>query len=140
MTKKKPVPSIPISTGIEMLYGRLKSIEATHGMLVAEKFLEWMMKELPDVAGTSAKMKELNMRKTYGIEIKADFEDPAREKMMKKLMRQSCRQILAKANLLADNGRPAQAACRTDDWFEGGTLEELGAVDADDDQAEETKT
>lgn len=130
------MPRTPITSfgrEAELFYGTIESMarkNETSAAVVLKKLNE-ILTYMRAQDWESLDALELLMRKTYGIEVKADFEDPAREAMMKKLLRQATRQILAKANLLADNGRPAQAACRTEDWFEGGTLEELGGLDDD---------
>jgi len=132
----KRIPKTGFKREAELLYGAIESMGRTNEDAAAVVLLKLnqILNYIRAQDWQHADMQELLMRKTYGIEIKADFEDPAREKMMKKLIRQATRQVLAKANLLVDNGRPAQAACRTADWFEGGTLEELGGIE--DDEAE----
>lgn len=132
----KRSPKTGFKREAELLYGAIESMGRTNEDAAAVVLLKLnqILNYIRAQDWQHADMQELLMRKTYGIEIKADFEDPAREKMMKKLIRQATRQVLAKANLLVDNGRPAQAACRTEDWFEGGTLEELGGIE--DDEAE----
>lgn len=132
----KRIPKTGFKREAELLYGAIESMGRTNEDAAAVVLLKLnqILNYIRAQDWQHADMQELLMRKTYGIEIKADFEDPAREKMMKKLIRQATRQVLAKANLLVDNGRPAQAACRTEDWFEGGTLEELGGIE--DDEAE----
>lgn len=57
-------------------------------------------------------------RKTYRIELKADFDDAASHEIMLGIAKQYARDLLGSAMLLQDNRKPA-VALMTDDSFHG---------------------
>lgn len=72
-----------------------------------------------------------DMRKTYFIEVKVDFQQDAvtKYKLIESTLREAAANILATAALLND-GRPTQVAFRSDDIFEGNA--DLEIVNASD--------
>jgi hypothetical protein len=74
------------------------------------------------------------MRKTYTIDLKIDFDDDTRHKVMLHLSRKMARMLLTQAALIADNRQP-QVALTCDDFFEGGSKEAL--MDLPDQNPEE---
>jgi hypothetical protein len=67
---------------------------------------------------------DAEVRKTYNVSLKIDFDDAKRHNAMLHLVRRAARQLLTQATLLADNRQP-QVAIECDDFFEGGSKEGL---------------
>jgi len=66
-------------------------------------------------------------RKIHTVELKFDADDPERHKAARQMMRKMARMVLIQAHMIAEpGGRVPQAAYRNEDFFEGGTLEDLG--------------
>lgn len=103
-------------TTLEAIAGRLHLLNKTDPKL-AQMTLDRIMGYLLPPKGD-------DVRKTYQIELKIDFEDKDRHKIAAHLMRKAARTILTQANMIAD-GREPQISFRTDDFFEGGTIESL---------------
>jgi len=61
---------------------------------------------------------EEDMRKTYTISLKINFNDDSRHDDAMEMMREAAREVYAKATLIAD-GRQPQVAFQTEDYFEG---------------------
>lgn len=111
---------------MELLVGRLDSMArdsearaAVFAMYLSRTLMRFE-KDHPHVFDT----RMLQMRKTYDIQLKIDFDDPSRHKIAMHFMRKAARTILTQANMIAD-GREPQIALTTDDFFEGGTIENL---------------
>lgn len=116
----KPKP-ISIKTASEIFIGRLTLLHKRDPVL-AQTTLERVIRMMQIATG------DADVRKTYQIELKIDFDDPARHRAMLKVMRKQGRNVLTAAMLLMDNREP-QIAISTDDFFEGGTKEALREVD-----------
>lgn len=73
------------------------------------------------------KGRRFDMRKTYTVEIKVDFDDEERHELMIPVLRKAARNLLTNASLLADNHRQPQVAVRSEDFFAGP--EEISAME-----------
>ena len=110
-------------TLLEMIAGRLNVLYA-HDPDRAE----FIVNSIIDAMAVPGVRREgQDMRKTYKIELKIDFEDEKRHKIATHLMRKAARGILTQATLIAD-GREPQVAFISDDFFEGGTQESLAEL------------
>lgn len=67
---------------------------------------------------------ENDMRKTYSIELKINFNDDTRHDAVMEIMRNAARKVLTQAVMIAD-GRDPKVALRTEDYFEGITDKDL---------------
>lgn len=103
----------------EIVLGRIHSLQKTDPRL-AQFTIDRIMNFIDPP-------KEDSVRKTYKIELKIDFEDASRHKIAMHLMRKAARGVLTQATLIAD-GRQPQIGFFCDDFFEGGTQEDLAEL------------
>lgn len=61
---------------------------------------------------------EEEMRKTYTIQLKINFNDDSRHDHALQMMREKAQEVLAMATLISD-GRKPQVALQSEDYFEG---------------------
>lgn len=114
---------LSIKTASEIFIGRLTLLvqrDPDRAQVILNRVIQMMTLATGDV----------DVRKTYTIDLKIDFDDPARHKAMLRVVRKNGRQLLTAAMLLMDNREP-QIGIQTDDFFEGGTKEALQEVDSD---------
>lgn len=118
---------------IEQVMGGLSIYANTHGHMAATDLL----KELAQMLRTANRKQTLAdlkhfeevmmTRKVHTVELKFDADDPERHKAARAMMRKMARMVLIQAHMIAEpGGRVPQAAYRNEDFFEGGTLEDLG--------------
>jgi hypothetical protein len=112
----KPTVEQRWRTATEQLIGRLTTLNKTN----PERAIV-LIEQLLRVSGFTG---DAEVRKTYMVSLKIDFDDEKRHGIMLKLARQAGRLLLTQASLIADN-RPPQVAIECDDFFEGGTRETL---------------
>jgi len=128
---------------IEQVMGGLSIYADTHGYMATTDLLKGLAEMLRQANRnkTMADVKHFKeammTRKTHTIEVKFDSEDVERHKAVRMMMRKLARTALIQAHLLADDRAP-QAMYRNEDFFEGGTLEDLG--EEFDDSAPLTET
>jgi len=110
---------IPLDTLLEQVAGRLQLVyreDPARAMKIVLFIIDHLT--IPE--------SERRMRQTYTIEVKINFDDDDRHKVMFHLMRKAARQIVGQVQLLADNpNRPAEVMFQTADFYEGGTQHTL---------------
>lgn len=115
--RPKGTPEQRYNTLTEVFIGRLMVLYKQNPERAAD-FLDKALTMMGIIQG------DPDVRKTYTIDIKIDFDDDNRHKVMLHIARKAARQLLTQASLLADNRQP-QVGITTDDFFEGGTKEAL---------------
>jgi len=84
---------------------------------------------------TPQELEDLMSRKTYVIELKAEFEDETRHEALQKILRRAARQIYTSAMLLNDKERvKPQIALHSEDFFAG--TEQLTIKEPEDEPTE----
>lgn len=116
-----PYKPISIQTASEIFVGRLTLLmkrDPQQAQVVLNRVINMMTIATGDP----------DVRKTYTIDLKIDFDDPTRHKTMLHIVRKNARMLLTQATLIADNRQP-QVGITCDDFFEGGTKEGLMDLD-----------
>lgn len=129
----KPIPvERQIQTASEMFIGRLTLLYRNNPDQ-ADAVLRRVVQMMVIASG------DPEVRKTYTLDLKIDFDDSNRHKAMMHIFRKKAREVLTAAQLLADH-RPPQIGITVGDFFEGGTVEGLMDIGdhPDDDVAEQT--
>lgn len=84
---------------------------------------------------TPQELEDLMSRKTYVIELKAEFDDETRHAALQKILRRAARQIYTSAMLLNDKERAKpQIALHSEDFFAG--TEQLTIKEPDEELAD----
>lgn len=112
-----------LRTNRELFEGAMTVFTNKFGDKAAADMLHYLITSVR-AANLTERIEDLT-RKTHTIDLKFDSDDEARHAMVRKLCRKMARTLLTQATLLAD-GRPPQAAYHNEDFFEGGSKEDLG--------------
>jgi len=117
-----------MKTMMEMLIGRLRSIQADPDRAAAYQ-------KLKALSGYTKRIQQMepDMRKTYSIQLKINFDDDSRHDIAMEMMREAAKMVLTRATLIADNRKP-QVVLQSEDYFEGITEPAL-VTDAEREEA-----